>query len=72
MPSPVDLEHQEDVMPKPMPPVPPANRSPKGTGDAQEAPKDTAGPERPVENIDQQGERANVRQNTTTQDRNRP
>jgi hypothetical protein len=47
---------------KQKPPVPPANRSPKGTG---------ADPERddpaavPPENTGQTGERANIRQNTT-------
>jgi hypothetical protein len=49
-----------------MPPVPPANRSPKGPGDEHKVERDTKGDERP-ENLDQQGERGNIRQNTTNQ-----
>ena len=48
-------------MPTKPPPVPPANRSPKGTGDSPEVAKDTSPQKKPPENIDQQGERANVK-----------
>jgi hypothetical protein len=49
------------------PPVPPANRSPKGPGDKPKVERDTAPDDERAENVDQQGERANVRQNTTNQ-----
>lgn len=48
----------------PMPPVPPANRSHKGTGDNAKVGKDTS-----IDQVDinraEQGETANIRQNTT-------
>jgi hypothetical protein len=47
-----------------MPPVPPANRSPKGTGGKPDIKKDTTS-QRVVDNTAEQGETANVRQNTT-------
>lgn len=47
-----------------MPPVPPANRSPKGTGGDQEIKKGEAQKDLP-ENTAEQGETANIRQNTT-------
>jgi hypothetical protein len=47
---------------KQKPPVPPANRSPKGTGADPEERNPVA---EPPENTEQTGERANVRQNTT-------
>jgi hypothetical protein len=54
-------------MSKPQP-VPPANRSPKGPGDDGRKPKDDAELHRKDEqNIEQQGDRANVKQNTTHQ-----
>jgi hypothetical protein len=49
---------------KHMPPVPPANRSPKGTGSDPDANPDNPATEE-AENVDQQGDRANVRQNTS-------
>lgn len=50
------------------PPVPPANRSPKGPGDQGQAPKDDAElHQNKDKNIEQQGDRANVKQNTTPQ-----
>jgi hypothetical protein len=51
-----------------LPPVPPANRSPKGTGDSKEAAPDQAphGKQR-AENPDEQGDQGNVKQNTTHQ-----
>jgi hypothetical protein len=58
----------EIVMPSQMPPVPPANRSPKGPGAAPKVSKNTAPDEPAPENVEQQGERANVKQNTTNQD----
>jgi hypothetical protein len=47
-----------------MPPVPPANRSPKGPGDKSEVSKDAAASHVEV-NTAEQGETANIRQNTT-------
>lgn len=53
------------------PPVPPANRSPKGTGDAKTgaakkgAPLQAAPPY--PENFDEQGQTGNIKQNTTNQ-----
>jgi hypothetical protein len=47
-----------------MPPVPPANRSHKGTGDVGEVSKDAAASKAEV-NTEEQGETANIRQNTT-------
>jgi hypothetical protein len=47
-----------------MPPVPPANRSNKGTGDHTEMRKDAAKPKGEV-NSAEQGETANIKQNTT-------
>ena len=47
-----------------MPPVPPANRSHKGTGDNTEAGKDTSKTKREV-NTAEQGDTANIKQNTT-------
>jgi hypothetical protein len=47
-----------------MPPVPPANRSHKGTGDDTEASRDTSKTRAEV-NTAEQGDTANVRQNTT-------
>jgi hypothetical protein len=50
------------------PPVPPANRSPKGSGDAGRKPQDdTELQQKRDKNIEQQGDRANVKQNTTPQ-----
>ena len=49
-----------------MPPVPPANRSPKGAGDAREVDKDTSPKER-EENYAEQGDTANIRENTTNE-----
>ncbi len=47
-----------------MPPVPPANRSQKGPGDKSEVSKDKATPHSEV-NTAEQGDTANIRQNTT-------
>jgi hypothetical protein len=47
-----------------MPPVPPANRSPKGPGDKSEVSKDAAASHAEV-NTTEQGDTANIRQNTT-------
>ncbi|HEY6765122.1 MAG TPA: hypothetical protein VI386_10140 [Candidatus Sulfotelmatobacter sp.] len=47
-----------------MPPVPPANRSRKGTGDNAEVSKDASKTKEEV-NIAEQGETANIKQNTT-------
>ena len=53
-----------------MPPVPPAERSPKGPGSDPRAVKDTTphGKQAPT-NVDEQGQTANIRQNTTDQGR---
>jgi hypothetical protein len=48
-----------------MPPVPPANRSHKGTGDDAEANKDTTATNKAEINTAEQGETANIKQNTT-------
>ena len=54
-------------MSKPQP-VPPANRSPKGPGDEGRKPQDDAElHQKRDKNIEQQGDRANVKQNTTHQ-----
>jgi hypothetical protein len=55
-------------MPSKMPPVPKENRSQKGPSDDSAPPHDTAPNKSVPENIDQQGDRANVAQNTTNQD----
>jgi hypothetical protein len=47
-----------------MPPVPPANRSNKGTGDHSDVNKDVAKAKDEV-NTAEQGDTANIRQNTT-------
>jgi hypothetical protein len=48
-----------------MPPVPPANRSHKGTGDDTAVNKDTSKGHEDIQNAAEQGETANIRQNTT-------
>ena len=53
-------------MTKHMPDVPPANRSRKGSGDHHEVASDTVPAKRPDElNTSEQGDIANVKQNTT-------
>jgi hypothetical protein len=47
-----------------MPPVPPGNRSNKGTGDHSDVEKDEA-KAKSEENTAEQGETANIKQNTT-------
>jgi hypothetical protein len=47
-----------------MPPVPPANRSHKGTGDHAEVSRDTSKTKAEV-NTAEQGDTANIKQNTT-------
>jgi hypothetical protein len=47
-----------------MPPVPPANRSPKGPGDAQKADPDTAKEKDAPDNLDQSDRQGNISQNT--------
>jgi len=49
-----------------MPPVPPANRSPKGPGDSHKVEPDTSKDERP-DNLAEQGRQGNIKQNTTNQ-----
>jgi len=60
------LVSEESKMPRhnEMPPVPPANRSHKGTGDNTEIRKDTSKTKGEV-NTAEQGDTANVKQNTT-------
>ena len=53
-------------MPKHMPAAPIANRSQKGPGDHQEVASDTIRKKHPDElNTSEQGETANIKQNTT-------
>jgi hypothetical protein len=53
-------------MTKHMPPVPPANRSNKGTGDSDtEPPQDESSKHHQRKNLAEQGETANIKQNTT-------
>jgi hypothetical protein len=70
----VSLSHdQQCVVPKEikmsrhneMPPVPPANRSKKGTGDHAEVNKDTSKGHDDIQNSAEQGDTANIKQNTT-------
>ncbi|MHC2331746.1 hypothetical protein [Bradyrhizobium sp. USDA 4454] len=49
-----------------MPPVPPANRSPKGTGGDPEVKQDTSSKKR-EDNYAEQGDTANIRENTTNE-----
>jgi hypothetical protein len=48
-----------------MPPIPAANRSPKGTGDNSEINKDTSKGHENIQNSAEQGDTANIKQNTT-------
>jgi hypothetical protein len=48
-----------------MPPVPPANRSKKGTGDDAESSQTASIQNSQPQNIAEQGETANIKQNTT-------
>jgi hypothetical protein len=48
-----------------MPPIPPGNRSPKGPGDHSEANKDTSKGHENIQNSAEQGDTANIKQNTT-------
>jgi hypothetical protein len=52
-------------MTKHMPPIPPANRSNKGTVTDFEATQDTSVKHTEPQNIPEQGETANIKQNTT-------
>jgi hypothetical protein len=52
-------------MTKHMPQVPPANRSNKGTGSESEALRDNSLKHPEPQNIAEQGETANIKQNTT-------
>lgn len=49
------------------PPVPPANRSNKGTGDDKAAPTDLSKQAKAADNPGQKGQPGNIRQNTTNQ-----
>ncbi len=46
------------------PPVPPANRSDKGPGEATPTPEEARAPQPPT-NSDERGQQGNVKQNTT-------
>ncbi|MCW6513185.1 hypothetical protein [Lichenifustis flavocetrariae] len=50
-----------------MPPVPPANHSPKGTGSDPKTDRDTSTHHRQAGNTAERGETANVEQNTTNE-----
>jgi hypothetical protein len=52
-------------MTKHMPPVPPTNRTNKGTGGDPESPRDASIKHPEPQNIAEQGEMANIKQNTT-------
>jgi hypothetical protein len=52
-------------MTKHMPPVPPANRTNKGTGDDSESLQHASIKHLEPQNIAEQGETANIKQNTT-------
>jgi hypothetical protein len=57
---------KEDLMPKHLPEAPIANRSEKGAGDHQESASDTTHKKQPgALNTSEQGDTANIRQNTT-------
>ena len=49
------------------PPVPPENRSQKGTGEEKEVRKNIAPTRSKDQNPEQQGEQGNIKQNTTNQ-----
>ena len=48
-----------------MPPVPPANRSPKGSGSNPAESKDKSVKQEHLANAEEEGETANIKQNTT-------
>ena len=48
------------------PPVPPANRSPKGTG-SEPREKNEIKPDKAPHNLREQGDEGNIKQNTTNQ-----
>jgi hypothetical protein len=48
-----------------MPPIPPANRSNKGAAQDAEAERDTSRKKDHTQNTDEQGDTANIKQNTT-------
>jgi hypothetical protein len=48
-----------------MPPIPPANRSPKGPKPNADQARDTSAKESHTENTAEQGDTANIKQNTT-------
>ena len=52
-----------------LPPVPPANRSPKGPGNQDEPPtsSDTESADQPPDKLKEQDRQANIKQNTTNQ-----
>ncbi|MVT64917.1 hypothetical protein GPL21_07330 [Bradyrhizobium pachyrhizi] len=50
-----------------MPPVPPANRSPKGTGDDREINRNASSKKKREDNYAEQGDTANIRENTTNE-----
>jgi hypothetical protein len=52
-------------MTKHMPAVPPANRSDKGPGDAPETARDETHEKLAPQNTSEQGDTANIKQNTT-------
>ena len=62
------VKQKDERMMSKVPPVPPENQSPKGTGDNKAPVRDQAphGKQR-VENPEQQGQQGNIKQNTTNQ-----
>jgi hypothetical protein len=62
----------DKLMTSKVPPVPPQNRSPKGTGDPKErardqVPRGKQGVQNVEQNVEGQGEQGNIKQNTTNQ-----
>jgi hypothetical protein len=57
----------EQKMPRHMPPIPPANRSKKGPVQNADRERDTSHKEVHTQNVSEQGDTANIRQNTTNE-----
>jgi hypothetical protein len=61
------LDVKETPMTAKAPPVPRANRSPKGPGGAPETPLDTSHGKSGPDNLEEQGRQGNIAQNTRNQ-----
>jgi hypothetical protein len=62
-----EIPDWRSIMTSQMPRVPPANRSKKGPGADPETSKDTSLKHPEPQNIDEQGDTANIKQNTTNE-----